>query len=52
MLWLRINCTAAAMMEGRSWTDTAHETGFADSARPSRTFRRTFGIYLFSLKHA
>jgi AraC-like DNA-binding protein len=32
------------MMEGRSWTAAAHETGFADSAHLSRTFRRMFGI--------
>lgn len=44
VLWLRINRAVVAMMEGRSWTDAAHETGFADSAHLSRTFRRMFGI--------
>jgi AraC family transcriptional regulator len=44
VLWLRINRAVAAMMDGRTWTDAAHETGFADSAHLSRTFRRMFGI--------
>jgi AraC-like DNA-binding protein len=44
VLWLRINRAVAAMMEGRTWTEAAHETGFADSAHLSRTFRRMFGI--------
>lgn len=44
VLWLRINRAVVAMMEGRSWTEAAHETGFADSAHLSRTFRRMFGI--------
>lgn len=44
LLWLRINRAVVAMMEGRSWTDAAHEAGFADSAHLSRTFRRIFGI--------
>lgn len=44
VLWLRINRAVVAMMEGRNWTEAAHETGFADSAHLSRTFRRVFGI--------
>ncbi|MBY0270471.1 MAG: AraC family transcriptional regulator [Burkholderiales bacterium] len=44
VLWLRINRAVVAMMDGRSWTEAAHETGFADSAHLSRTFRRMFGI--------
>jgi AraC family transcriptional regulator len=39
-LWLRINRAVVAMMDGRSWTEAAHETGFADSAHLGRTFRR------------
>jgi AraC-like DNA-binding protein len=31
-------------MDGRSRTEAAHETGFADSAHLSRTFRQMFGI--------
>lgn len=44
VLWLRINRAVVEMMDGRSWTEAAHETGFADSAHLSRTFRRMFGI--------
>ncbi len=44
VLWLRINRAVAVMMNGRSWTEAAHETGFSDSAHLSRTFRRMFGI--------
>lgn len=44
VLWLRIQRAVAAMMEGRTWTEAAHEAGFADSAHLSRTFRRTFGV--------
>jgi AraC-like DNA-binding protein len=44
VLWLRINRAVAAMMDGCTWTDAAHETGFSDSAHLSRTFRRMFGI--------
>lgn len=44
VLWLRILRAVAAMMDGRTWTDAAHEAGFADSAHLSRTFRRMFGV--------
>ncbi len=44
VLWLRMNRAVAGMMDGRSWTDAAHEAGFADSAHLSRTFRRMFGV--------
>lgn len=44
VLWLRINRAVVEMMDGRSWTEAAHETGFSDSAHLSRTFRRMFGI--------
>jgi AraC family transcriptional regulator len=44
VLWLRINRAVAAMIDGSTWTDAAHETGFSDSAHLSRTFRRMFGI--------
>jgi AraC-like DNA-binding protein len=44
VLWLRITRAVAVMMDGRTWTDAAHATGFADSAHLSRTFRRMFGI--------
>jgi AraC-like DNA-binding protein len=44
VLWLRMNRAVAAMMGGHSWTEAAHEAGFADSAHLSRTFRRMFGV--------
>jgi len=44
VLWLRMNRAVAAMMVGRTWTEAAHEAGFADSAHLSRTFRRMFGV--------
>ena len=31
-------------MQGGSWTEAAHEAGFADSAHLSRTFKRMFGM--------
>jgi AraC family transcriptional regulator len=43
-LWVRIQHAIVAMMAGRSWTEAAHDAGFADSAHLSRTFRRMFGI--------
>ena len=33
-----------AVMAGASWTEAAHEAGFADSAHLTRTHRRMFGI--------
>ena len=44
LLWLRINVAVEAAMAGASWTEAAHEAGFADSAHLSRTHRRMFGI--------
>lgn len=43
-LWVRIQHAIGAMMAGRSWTEAAHDAGFADSAHLSRTFRRMFGV--------
>ncbi len=42
--WLRLNVAIKAAMAGASWTDAAHEAGFADSAHLTRTFQRMFGI--------
>jgi len=42
--WLRINVAIEAAMAGVSWTEAAHEAGFADSAHLSRTHKRMFGI--------
>lgn len=44
LLWLRINLAIEAVMAGSSWTDAAHEAGFADSAHLTRTHKRVFGI--------
>lgn len=44
LLWLRINRAIEAVMAGATWTDAAHEAGFADSAHLTRTHRRVFGI--------
>ena len=44
VLWLRLNVAIECSMQGRTWTEAAHEAGFADSAHLSRTFRRMFGM--------
>lgn len=44
LLWLRINLAVEAVMSGASWTEAAHEAGFADSAHLTRTHKRMFGI--------
>lgn len=44
LLWLRINVAIEAAVAGASWTEAAHEAGFADSAHLSRTHKRMFGI--------
>ncbi len=44
LLWLRINLAIEAVMAGASWTEAAHDAGFADSAHLTRTHKRMFGI--------
>lgn len=44
VVWQRLLCASARMMDGASWTDAAHAAGFADSAHLSRSFRRMFGV--------
>jgi len=44
VLWLRLNVAIECSMKGGSWTDAAHEAGFADSAHLTRTFKRMFGM--------
>ena len=44
LLWLSINLAIEAVMAGASWTDAAHDAGFADSAHLTRTHQRMFGI--------
>ena len=51
VLWLRINVAIEAAMAGASWTEAAHEAGFADSAHLSRTHKRMFGIEPTAIRH-
>jgi AraC family transcriptional regulator len=51
VLWLRLNAAIEVSMAGRSWTAAAHESGFADSAHLTRTFKRMFGMSPASLVH-
>jgi AraC-like DNA-binding protein/quercetin dioxygenase-like cupin family protein len=51
LLWLRINVAIEAAMAGASWTEAAHEAGFADSSHLSRTHRRMFGIEPTAIRH-
>jgi AraC family transcriptional regulator len=44
VLWLRLNVAIECSMAGGSWTEAAHEAGFADSAHLTRTFKRMFGM--------
>ena len=50
LLWLRINLAIEAAMAGASWTEAAHEAGFADSAHLTRTHKRVFGIEPSAIK--
>lgn len=50
LLWLRINLAIEAAMAGASWTEAAHDAGFADSAHLTRTHKRMFGIEPTALK--
>lgn len=51
LLWLRINLAIEAAMAGASWTEAAHEAGFADSAHLTRTHKRMFGIEPSAIRH-
>lgn len=44
LLWLRLTRAVEVVAAGASITQAAHDSGFADSAHLSRTFRRMFGI--------
>jgi len=50
VLWLRIRRAVELYADGASLTQAAHDSGFADSAHFSRTFRRTFGVPAAALK--
>jgi len=51
LLWLRLNVAIEAAMAGASWTEAAHEAGFADSSHLSRTHKRMFGIEPTAIRH-
>lgn len=44
LLWARMERGVEAAFQGRSWTEAAHEAGFADAAHLTRTCRRIFGL--------
>lgn len=44
VVWQRLLRATATVMDGGTWTEAAHATGFADSAHLSRSFRRMFGV--------
>lgn len=44
VLWCRLRAAVEAAMRGKSLTEAAHRSGFADSAHLSRTFRAMFGV--------
>lgn len=52
LLWLRINVAIEATMAGASWTEAAHEAGFADSSHLTRTHKRMFGIGPSAIRRA
>jgi AraC-like DNA-binding protein len=44
LLWARMEHAVETAFQGRSWTQAAHEAGFADAAHLTRTCRRVFGL--------
>jgi AraC family transcriptional regulator len=45
LLWARVDqAVTAAFRDGRTWTEAAHDAGFADAAHLTRTCRRVFGL--------
>ena len=44
LLWARMEHAVESAFQGRSWTEAAHEAGFADAAHLTRTCRRVFGL--------
>lgn len=44
VLWLKLRRAIKMIIAGSSFTNAAHQSGFADSAHLSRTYRQMFGI--------
>ena len=44
LLWARMAYAVEYAFQGYSWTEAAHEAGFADAAHLTRTCRRMFGV--------
>ena len=44
LLWARMAHAVECAFQGRSWTEAAHDAGFADAAHLTRTCRRVFGV--------
>jgi AraC-like DNA-binding protein len=44
LLWTRMERAVTCAFQGRSWTEAAHEAGFADAAHLTRTCRRMIGL--------
>jgi AraC-like DNA-binding protein len=44
LLWMRMERAVTSAFQGRSWTEAAHEAGFADAAHRTRTCRRMIGL--------
>jgi AraC-like DNA-binding protein len=51
LLWLRLNVAIESTMAGASWTEAAHQAGFADSSHLARTHKRMFGIEPTAVRH-
>jgi AraC-like DNA-binding protein len=52
LLWARVDlAVTSAFLDGRSWTEAAHDAGFADAAHLTRTCRRVFGLAPTMLVH-
>lgn len=44
LLWARMERAMTCAFQGRSWTEAAHDAGFADAAHLTRTCRRMIGL--------
>jgi len=46
LLWMRLNDAVRLILKGASYTDAAHEAGFADAAHLTRSYKKMFGLTL------